>query len=166
MGQLSTTSIFKAIAGLFSSLDSTDETLLKNVILRNDAVGYFTDGGTAGTAQTETAFWVNDTGNPVKITSVKVVTPVTAATNGSNFATITVAYRLSDGSGATTIGTRATSSVSLTAFTPAAVSITAGNDVVPAGGIVTVAMAKSGTGVAVAAATSQAYCKIQWEPVI
>jgi hypothetical protein len=166
MGQLSATSIYKAIVGLFSSLDSTDETLLKNTMLRFNAVGYFTDGGTAGTAQTETAFWTNDTGVALKVTSVKIVTPIAVTANGTNFMTASVAYRTSAGGGATTIGSQPTSAVSLTAFAPTSVSITAGNDVVPVGGVLTIAMSKSGTGVAVAAATSQAYASVQLEPVI
>lgn len=166
MGQLSNNSIFKAIMGLFSSLDSTDETLLRNTMWRFNAVGYFTDGGTAGTAQTETAFWTNDTGVAMKVTSVKIVTPVAVATNGTNFGTATVSYRTSAGGGATAIGAQSTAATSLTAFAPTSVSITAGNDIVPVGGVLTIALSKAASGVAFAAATSQAYVSVQLEPAL
>lgn len=169
MGQLNAERIKNALSALFTSLDSTDVTLLKKLMCRGSAVGYFTDGGTAGTAQTATAFFVNETSKPVKITSVKFVTPIAVTANATNYGTVTVAHRTSAGASATTVVSFATDTVTtddLVAFAPKDLTslITAGNDVVPAGGVVTVALAKTASGVAFAAATSQAYVSIEYEP--
>lgn len=170
MAQLTAERIKNALTSLFGSLDDTDVTKMKKLMLRGHAEGHFTDGGTAGTAQTATAFWVNDTGEDVKVTSLKFVTPVAVTADGSNYGTVTVAHRTSAGASATTIATFATDTVTtddLVAFAPKDLTtlITAGNDIVPAGGVVTVALSKTGTGVAFAAATSQAYVAIEYEPV-
>jgi hypothetical protein len=168
MAQLTAERIKNALTSLFSSADSTDVDLMKKLLVRKTAVGYFTDGGTAGTAQTSTAFFVNETGKPVKATSLKIVTPVAVTAHGSNYGTVTVAHRTSAGASATTIGTFATDTVTtddITAFAPEELTITAANAVIPAGGVVTVALAKTGTGVAFAAATSQAYVSLEYEPV-
>ena len=170
MAQLTSERINNAVITLLSSLDATDVELVKDVVLRGTATGYFTDGGTAGTAQTTTAFFVNETSKPLKVTSVKFVTPVAVTAHGSNYGTVTVAHRTSAGASATTIVSFATDTVTtddLTAFAPKDLtsSITAANAVIPAGGVVTIALAKTGTGVAFAAATSQCYVSIQYEAV-
>lgn len=170
MGQLNAERIKNALTALFTSLDATDVILLKKLMSRGQAVGYFTDGGTAGTAQTATAFWINDTGKPVKVTSLKFVTPIAVTADATNYGTVTVAHRTSAGASATTIASFATDTVTtddLVAFAPKDLtsSITAGNDIVPAGGVLTVALAKTAIGVAFAAATSQAYVSVEYEPV-
>lgn len=170
MGQFSAERIKNALTTLFSSLDSTDVDLLKKLMFRGTAVGYFTDGGTAATAQTSTAFFVNETSKPLKITSVKIVTPVAVTADASNYGTVTVAHRTSAGASATTIASFATDTVATDDLVALGVKdltslITAANAVVPAGGVVTVALAKAGLGVAFAAATSQAYVSIEYEPV-
>jgi hypothetical protein len=170
MAQLTAERIKNALTSLFSSTDSTDVDLMKKLLVRKTAVGYFTDGGTAGTAQTATAFFVNETGKPVKVTSAKFVTPIAVTANGSNYGTVTLAHRTSAGASATTIVSFATDTVTtddLVAFAPKDITslITAANAVIPAGGVATVALAKTGTGVAFAAATSQAYVSFEYEPV-
>lgn len=169
MGQLSASRIFKGIYGLFSGLDATDETLLKNTMWRETVTGSFTDGGTAGTAQTATAFWVNNTGVPVRAVLVQAVTPVAVTGHAANYATITVAHRTSAGASATTIATFATDTPTtddFVAFAPKSLPITAGNDIIPVGGVLTLAVAKASSGVAMAAATSQAYVAVQVEPAL
>jgi hypothetical protein len=168
MAQLTAERIKNALTSLFSSADSTDVDLMKKLLFRKTAVGYFTDGGTAGTAQTTTAFFVNETGKPVKVTSCKLVVPVAVTGHAANYATVTVAHRTSAGASATTIASYVTDTPTtddLVAFAPEELTITAANAVVPAGGVVTVACAKASSGVAMAAATSQAYVSIEYEPV-
>lgn len=171
MSQLSATRILNAIYGLFSQLDSTDQSTLKGILWQKTPVAYVTDGGTAGTAQTETAFWVNNTGSTVRVTGIKFVVPVAVTSNDTTYATFTVKYRTSAGASAVTVGSQTTKtsggggSGDLTAFASNAIAITAGNEIVPVGGVLTVAVAKASTGVAIAAATSQAYVEVIVEPV-
>jgi hypothetical protein len=168
MAQLSATRIINALFTFLSSLDATDEAKVRNTLWRQTFVGHATDGGTAGTAQTETPIWVNNTGETVKITSVKITTPVNVTANATNYATFTVNHRTSAGASATAIIAFATDTPTtddITAFAPKSVTPTAGNDLVPVGGVVTLAVSKTAAGVAIAAATSQARVNIQYEPV-
>lgn len=170
MSQLSATRIFNALAALFSSLDQTDRDLVKTLMWQDQVTGYVTDGGTAGTAQTETAVWVNNTGVPVKVTDLHVVTPVNVTASDTVFATFTAAYRTAAGGGATTIGSALTKVTAgtgnLTAFAPIDIVPTGGNQVVPVGGVLTVAVAKASTGTAIASATAQAYIQFTIEPAL
>jgi hypothetical protein len=151
MAQLSASRIFNALAGLFSSTDSTDEALLKTALWRKTIHCHVTDGGTAGTAQTETVVWRNDTGATVKVVSAHVIAPVAVTANATNYATFLVYKRSSAGASQATIGTFATDTVT--------------NVEVAAGAVITCAVTKTAAGVAIAAATSQARVQIVVEPI-
>ncbi len=169
MGQLNAGRIFKAIKGLFSALDQTDEDLLKTVMWRETRSVEVTDGGTAGTAQTETVAWRNDTGGDVWITDLYLVTPVNVTANATNYATFSVFKRTSAGASQATIGAFATDTVTtddLVAFAPKAIPMTDANRLVPNGSVVTVSVSKTASGVAIAAATSQANVLITYEPAV
>lgn len=166
MGQLNATRIFNAVKGLFSGLDSTDDDLLKYALgLRWKERVYITDGGTAGTAQTATAFWTNDLGTNVRLISAKLVTPVTATAHASNTATVTVAKVDATGANAATVAayTSDIAGGTATAFVPKELTRTVGNVVVASGWTLHVAASKAATGVAIAAATSQAYVEVTLE---
>lgn len=166
MGQLSATSIFNAIKGLFSSLDSTDATLLKNTLYRQKVRVYVTDGGTAGTAQTATAFFTNDLGCNLRVVSAKLIVPVAVTGHDTNNATFTLSKVDADGTNAATVAAR-TSNVAggnYTAFKPVDLTLTEANAVVASGWSLRIAVSKASSGVAIAAATSQAYIEVTLEP--
>jgi hypothetical protein len=168
MAQLSASRIFNALAGLFSSTDSTDEALLKTALWRKTIHCHVTDGGTAGTAQTETVVWRNDTGATVKVVSAHVIAPVAVTANATNYATFLVYKRSSAGASQATIGTFATDTVTtddMTAFAPKELTLTVANVEVAAGAVITCAVTKTAAGVAIAAATSQARVQIVVEPI-
>lgn len=129
-----------------------------------------TDGGTAGTAVTEMTFFLaspaidTTSGTAYRVKAAYISTPVTAAANGSNFVTWTLAKR-TDGGGSTSIGTLATSATGNTAFAKRAMTLTAANVDLAAGDELTIAAAKSGTGVAFASATAQAHVYVILEAV-
>lgn len=166
MGQLNGTRILNALYGLFSSLDAADQSLVKTSHLGSLRIhADVTDGGTAGTAQTATTFFTNDTGGALVLETAALITPVAVTANGSNNLTITVDRVDAAGSNATTMATY-TSDVaggSTVAGVPKALtpSATAGNVRVPAGWSIRVAVSKTGSGVAFAAATSQAYVQLR-----
>jgi hypothetical protein len=166
MGQLDGTRIKNAILGLFSKLDSTDEEILNQNVHRRKVGVHVTDGGTAGTAQTATAFWTNDTGVTQRVIATKCITPVTAAANDTNFATVTLDKVDSAGSNAATIATSPTTIAggAQTAFVPKTLTPTVANVLVPAGWTLRIAVSKTASGVAIAAATSQAYVEVTLEP--
>lgn len=169
MSQLTGSSIFKAIVGLFSALDSTDQTTLKKQLWRKTARCSVTDGGTAGTAQTETFVWQNNTGGDVVVTACNVVTPVAVTAHGTTYATFLLYKRTSAGASQATIGSFATDTVTtddMTAFAPKALTLTAANVIVPDGYVLTCAVTKASTGVAIASATAQAVIEVTYEPVV
>jgi hypothetical protein len=169
MAQLSTTKIIKAIFGLFSSLDSTDEDLLKTTLWRQKVSIPVTDGGTAGTAQTETVMWRNNTGADVRVVSAHLLAPIAITAHGSNYATFTISRRTSAGASAATVADFATDTVAtddVTAFAPKALTNTVANVIVADGYVLTAKVTKTGTGVAIAAATSQAVLEVVLEPVV
>lgn len=167
MGQLVSTKIFGAIRGLFSALDVTDENLLKNQLLRPKALAHVTDGGTAGTAQTETWVWQNTTGTNMRVVQATVAAPIAVTADPTNNATFTVTRRDAAGINAAVVATAVTTAGgtgSLVAFLPVSLPLTVANVIVPVNGQLTVLMSKGGTGVAVGAATSQARIEILLEP--
>jgi hypothetical protein len=167
MGQLNPTRILNALKGLYSALDASDELLLQWVTdARRKEKTSVTDGGTAATAQTATPVWTNDTGANVLVTALALTTPVAVTANASNNLTCTVDRVDAAGANATTIGvyTSDVAGGSTVAHVPKALTLTAANVVVPAGGTIRVAVSKGGTGVAFAAATSQAYINVTYVP--
>lgn len=168
MGQLTGPKVVAAIRGLLSSLDSTDDDLVKNLLVREKVEAHVTDGGTASTAQTETFMWRNDTGVDMYVVSARFCTPVAVTANDTNYATLTLAKRDSAGANSATVGSMTTQitggSGNVTAFLPVALSLTAANRVVPSGSVLTIAVAKASAGVALAAATSQVRVVVIVEP--
>lgn len=167
MAQLTATRIFNAIAGLFSSLDSTDSTLLKNTMWRQKVGVHVTDGGTAATAQTATAFFTNDLGTTVRATKVTIKVPVAVTAGDTNNATVTVTKVDAAGSNSATVATLTTNTTqgNLTAFVAYELDITEANQDIADGWTLRVAVSKASSGVAIAAATSQAYVEVTLEPV-
>lgn len=168
MGQLTGSKVVAAVRGLLSALDSTDDDLVKNLLLREKIEAHVTDGGTAGTAQTETFIWRNDTGVDMYVYSARFCTPVAVTANDTTYATFTLAKRDSAGANSATVGSMTTQitggSGNVTAFLPVSLTLTAANRVVPAGSVLTIAVAKASTGVAIAAATSQVRIEVVLEP--
>lgn len=167
MGQLVSTKIFGAVRGLFSALDVADENLLRNQLLRPKAQAQVTDGGVAATAQTETWTWQNTTGTNVRVVQATIAAPVAVLADPANNATFTVTRRDAAGINAAIVATGTTTAGgvgSLVAFLPVALPLTVANVIVPINGQLTVLVSKGGTGVAVAAATSQARIEILLEP--
>lgn len=141
-------------AGLFSAGSATEQTRAEHVFVRRYVEVDVTDGGTAGTAATERTIHQPRTSG--KVLSCYVSTPVTAAANGSNYGTFTLSKRDGAGGGATAIAAADSSATAFTAHTPRALTITAGNESYSSGNVLTIALTKTGTGVAIAAATSAA----------
>lgn len=116
-----------------------------------------TDAATAGTAVTETVM----ARIPVacRLITAYMSAPIAVTANDTTYATVTVAKRTGAG-GATTLASQTTKitggSGNLAAFVPAALTNTAtsANLAIAAGDVVTVAVAKASTGVALTAATS------------
>lgn len=166
MAQLTATRLVNAILGLFSSLDSTDETFLKKQLVRKAVHAHVTDGGTAATAQTETFVWQNNTGGDVKIIQANAIAPVAVTAHGTNYATFNLFKRTSAGASQATIASFATDTVTtddMVALSPKAMTLTAANVIVPDGYVVTVSVTKAAMGVAIAAATSQARIEFVYE---
>lgn len=168
MGQLNGTRIYEALQNFFSCLDDVDKELVANVYCRDRLPVSVTDGGTAGTAQTATPFFTNDMGTPLLVKSVQIMTPVSVTGNDATNAVITVDRVDATGANAVTIATLTTNVASggTTAFVPKAIplSTVAGAISIPAGFTLRVSVAKTSTGVAIAAATSQAYVQVQIQP--
>lgn len=166
---LSANSIFKAIYGLFSGVDSTDETTLKKLLWRKQVALNVTDGGTAGTAAGETLVWYNDTGVDVAVRSALAISGISVTANATNYATFDLSKRDGAGGSATSIATFATDTVTtddMVAFVPKTMTLTDSAVVVPSGGVLTAKVTKAGTGVAIGSATVQARIVATIEPVI
>lgn len=167
MGQLVATKFFGALRGLFSALDVTDETLLKDTVTRRILQGHVTDGGTAGTAQTETPLWKNTTGTNQRVVSATVTAPIAVTGSDTTNATFTVTKRDSAGGTAVVVATYTTTATpanSMVAFADKPLVITVANVIVAPNEHLTVLMSKLSTGVAVGAATSQARIEVLIEP--
>lgn len=135
---------------------------------------YFTDGGTAATAQTETPFAAVDPAANLtnwQIKQCSLIFPIAITANNSNYATFTVNKRTSGGAAVqvaqnTTQISDGVLGANVVAFQAYNMTLsgTAANLVLAAAtDVLTFAMTKTGTGVAVAAATSQAYCDVLYE---
>ena len=96
-------------------------------------------------------------------------TPIAVTASDTTYATVTVESYDSAGSTHTSIGSLTTKtsggggSGNITAFKPVAVPVTAANAIVPAGGCITVALAKASTGVKVAQAIAPAMVTVLYE---
>lgn len=166
MAQLTASGIAKAAYGLFSGLDATDEALLKNLLLREQVTCRLFDAATAGTAMTETAFWRNSSGANKRVISTHVVAPIAVANGDTHFVTFTLSKRA--GAGAAVVVATGTSKAAslnaLVAFVPEALTATASAVVIPDGSVLTALVSKDGNGLAITAATSDAYMIVLLEP--
>lgn len=97
--------------------------------------------GAAG--DTDQASFVNKEGCKLEIQSITIHPELTSATNGTNYATLTAAI-----DGGSAIGTRATSSTSLTKNTEEDFTLS-GDLVIPVNGVLQIAKAVAASGVAV-----------------
>lgn len=120
------------------------------------AVGVLvSDAATAGTAVTETVVLVAP--YPLKVVSAKMAAPIAVTASDSTYATVTVATRSAGGS-PTTVAVMTTKTSgsggtgNMTAFVPYAMTVT--TLILAAGDVLTLAIAKASTGVALTAATS------------
>lgn len=173
MGQLIASRIKDAVKGLFSGLDATDVALLLDLELRPKVRAHVTDGGTAGTAQTETHVWRNDTATNYLVKGAKVALPVALTAGDTNYASVLLARRDNAGLNSVSVAsintaiTVAPFSGNITAFLPVALTLsgTSANLVVGPGQVLTIAVTKTGTGLAIAAATSQAIVEVILEPI-
>lgn len=167
MAQLTATKIMGAIYGLFSGLDATDETMLKNVLYRRKARVYLSDLATAGTAQTETGFFINDTGVSLRVVSAKLIVPIAVTAADATKITFTVTKRDAAGINNAVVATCATDLAggNLVAFLPKVLTNTVANVVLLNGWTLTALAAKTGAGTAFTAATSQAYIEVLLEPI-
>lgn len=167
MAQLTALKIKKAIYGLFSALDSTDEAMLDHQINRRVVKVRLFDAATAGTAMTATSFWTNDTTISWKVVSAKVVAPVAVAADNTDYVTFLLAKVDSAGANSATVATadtRAASLNALAAFVPEALTLTDANVTILAGWTLNASVAKAGSGKAITAATSDAYMILTLEP--
>lgn len=167
MAQLTASGIMKSIYGLFSGLDSTDETMLKNLLYRQVATCALFDAATAGTAMTVTPFWRNHTGSNMRVVSAHVVAPVAVTVGETDYVTFNLAKYTSAGASATAVASGATNAAglgALVAFAPEALTLVAAAVVVADGGVLTAAVAKAASGKAITAATSAAYMTVVLEP--
>lgn len=168
MSQLTSAKIMKALYGLLSGLDSTDEALIKRVLgVQWKEKVALTDGGTAATAVAATPFYTNDEGTSVRVVNAKLITPVTVAPGATDNMTLTLSKVDSEGSNAATVATY-TSNVAggtATADVPKSLTNTDANVVVASGWTLRAAVTKGASGVAFAEATAPAYLVVTLEKV-
>lgn len=119
------------------------------------------DAATAGTAVTETIMGHVRRAGIVK--SVTITTPIAVTEAAANTATFTISKRTAGGA-ASTIATGQTITTtgigSFTAFLPKSISLTAANVVLAAGDVLTIAISKQSSGVALTAATSYVHVSV------
>jgi len=170
MGQLDASKIVKALKGLFSVTDTPSTTTDADLVMytsgaRRKIKVSVTDGGTAGTAQTATAFFTNDFGTNIRVLSAKILTPVAITGDNSNNAVFTLSKVDAAGANAATVAALTTdvATGNFTAAVPKTMTPTVANVGLPSGWTLRIAVAKGGTGVAIAAATSQAYIEVTFD---
>lgn len=173
MSQLTGNKIFAAFIAFFSPLkasftDTADADLVANTYARLHIQADATDGGTAATAQTATTFFTNDTGGNLDTNSAVFITPVAVTADATNNLTVTLSKVDAAGANATTVATYTSDLAggSTVAHVPKAMTIStvAGARVLAPGWSLRWAVSKASSGVAFAAATSQAYLQAKLEP--
>lgn len=115
----------------------------------------YSDAATAGTAVTETVHWRAPFA--CKVITAYVSTPIAVTAHASNTATFTVSKRTSAGASQATVATAVTTTGgtgNITAFAPVALPLTVANVALAAGEVITFAISKQNSGVALTAATS------------
>jgi len=151
--------------GLYEAQSAADQVRSDQVCVQRIESTLVTDGGTAGTAVTEECIVSFPFANTVKVLGCTVLPPVAVTASDTLFATFTLSSRDANGANAVSIATQTTKTSgsgglgSLTAFKPVSLPLTQANVVVPAGGSLTIAVAKASTGTAIASATAS--CLVQ-----
>lgn len=166
MSQLTVQRILNAFHGLFSSLDATDDALLKACTgARFKARVYLSDLATAATAQTATPFFTNDLGCTLSVISAKLIVPIAVTADASNKMTCTLTKVDATGLNPATVAAATTDLAggSLVAHLPKLLAPTVANAALPSGWTLHAAVSKAGSGVAFTAATSQAYLEVVLE---
>lgn len=153
------------------------ETASRNLVRRRKIYARFTDGGTAGTAWTESPVFSVDMASVqfpitgITIIAVEAMFPIAVTANNSNYATLLLQQRVAAGTGNVTVATNTTQisdgvfGANIVAFKPYLMTLTAANVVLAAGSMLTMSVSKTGTGVALAAATSEGCLTIVYEEV-
>lgn len=160
-----------AFVDMFPASDATSVALVQGYYGQRHIGATFTDGGTAATAADEFVVYRNATGGNVRVVSAYVATPVAVTADASHYKTITLQKRDSAGANNATVAAATTQTAGaggtgdLTAFAPVALTLTAANVVVAAGGVLTIKAIKTGNGVAIASATAPARIEVILEPV-
>ncbi len=133
MSQLTGVRIFNAIKGLFSSLDSTDELLLKRMLgVRFKVPVLIGDQGATATSAAAIPFFTNDTGVSLRVVEANLLAPVTIAPGATDNVAFVLSKVDSAGSNAATVASY-TSDVAggtATADVPKAMTVVGGTSTV------------------------------------
>lgn len=152
-------------AGVFSAGTAAEQTRAEHVFVRRYKSVYVTDGGTAGTAQTETVIHRAEVSG--KVLKAWWAPPIAITGGATNVFTSVVGKRTGAGArtqiGIISSDTDLAYGASDVAFVPRAYTLTAADVSYAAGDAITVDVTKGGTGVAIAAATSQALVELLLE---
>jgi len=153
---MSDTSVYvAALEGEAASMNLVDFKTAVRLTVRRTYSIKVQDAATAGTAVTESV--LEHVRRAGRVVSVTVAAPIAVTAAASNIATFNVAKRTAAGASvAVATGSTVTAGTpgTLTAFVPAALTITAANSLLAAGDVLTFAIVKGASGVAVTAATS------------
>lgn len=140
-------------AGLFCPASATEQERAEHVFVRKYVEVDITDGGTAATAATERC--IHRAKYAGRVVSAHWTPPVAIAANGATYFTTTL-YKKTGAAASVAIGTIASSATSDVALVPREFAYTEANKKYLAGDVLTLAVTKASTGVAIASATAPA----------
>lgn len=144
-----------ALGALMSQAAAADQTAVEDMMARQIVEAEVGDNATAGTAGDERVIYRNQSARDMRVVAAHIVTPAAETANDTNYATFRVQRRNSDGSSAVTVASGALTTTglgNLTAFSPAALTLTAANVIVASGRVLTADITKTGTGIALSTA--------------
>ncbi len=166
MAQLTGSRIFNAIKGLFVTLDSTDELMVKRILgVRQKIRIPMSDGGATATSVAATQFFTNDQAMSLKVVAANLFTPVTVAPGATDNCAFVLEKVDSAAGNAATIASY-TSNVAggtATAYVPKALTVVGGTStvaVVASGWSLRAKATKGASGVPFGAATAPAYLEV------
>lgn len=171
------TMLKNGFANLFTVSTTADMQRSTHAVARRVLSIPLTDGGVAATGVAEEGVFSNPMAlavngvpglsNGVKLVAASINAPVAVPANGANFVTFNVFYRTAAGGGQVLLASFAGTAISLVAFAPQLLTLAAFTVLQPsallAGDGLTVSAVKSGTGVAIAAATASAFLQLVLE---